>query len=140
METPQIIEQAEVISRLQSDIETSFATIEHYLPQIGHSEAKRLFLAATKYPSEVADFSTESEAMIRLFSASKTVKDALVAMGVEVVITKMLENQYKAQQGEEIAPVSDEVALSPEATKEITEFMEQEPKASPKKRAKKEKA
>lgn len=118
MEAPKIVDQVEVVTRLQDDINIAFATVEEFLPQIGHSEAKRLFLAATKYPCEIADFSNESEAMIRLFSASKNVNDALVAMGVEVVITQMIENQQKQNN----VPVLD------------SEVNETEPKAAPKKR------
>lgn len=100
MEMPKEVSQEEVISRIQADIEIAFATIEEQLPLLGHSEAKRLFLAATKYPVESSDFSGESEAMIRAFSASKNVKDSLVALGVEVVIKQMVENQMKAQSAE----------------------------------------
>lgn len=125
MEAPKIVDQVEVVSRLQADIDLAFATIEELLPQIGHSEAKRLFLAATKYPCEIADFSKESEAMIRLFSASKNVNDALVAMGVEVVITQMIENQQKAQNN---VPVDETGVPNPNG------HTVAEPKAAPKKR------
>ncbi len=93
MDAPKIVPQAEVKHRLQEDIDVALNSIEEQLPLIGHSEAKRLFVAATKYPLETADFSKESEAMIKAFSASKNVKDALVALGVEVVIEQMLRQQ-----------------------------------------------
>lgn len=105
MEMPKEISQEEVISRVEADIQAAFKDIEEQLPFIGHGEAKRLLIAATKYPLEDSDFSGESDAMIRAFSASKTVKDALVALGVEVVIKQMIENQQRMAG---IAPVIEE--------------------------------
>lgn len=97
MDAPKIVSQLEVVSRLENDINIAFETIEEHLKNLGHSEAKRLFLAATKYPKEDYDYSGESESFIRAYSASKNVKDALVGMGVEVVITKLIAQQQAAQ-------------------------------------------
>lgn len=142
MDAPKVVEQIEVVSRLQDDINLAFSTIEEFLPQIGHSEAKRLFLAATKYPCEHSDFSGESEAMIRLYSASKNVKDALVAMGVEVVITQIIENQ-RAGEAQGNVPVLDS-SITPEVLEAGAEQALDDvgrisnTKAAPKKRTKKE--
>lgn len=95
MDAPKVIEQEEVVNLLQKDIEAAFDTFDKYIEQVGHSEAKRAYRASMRYPAEKADFSKESEAMIRLYSASKTVIDALVAMGVEVVIKQVFENQQR---------------------------------------------
>lgn len=145
MDAPKIVEQIEVVSRLQDDINVAFSTIENYLPQIGHSEAKRLFLAATKYPCEMTDFSGESEAMIRLYSASKNVKDALVAMGVEVVITQMIENQQRGEAQGNNVPVADgsitSEVIETGAAQALADIGNTQTavKAAPKKRTKKEK-
>lgn len=125
MEQPQIVPQIEVVNRLEADIQAAFATIEEHLPNLGHSEAKRLFLAATKYPVEDTDFSGEKEEMIRCFSASKNVKDALVALGVEVVIKQIIEQQQKAQGNAPVDEVNEQFEQA---------LAEQELKAAPKKR------
>lgn len=143
MDAPKIVPQKEVKLRLQEDIEVAFQSIDEQLPLLGHSEAKRLFIAATKYPLEIADFGEESEPMIKAFSASKNVKDALIALGVEVVIEQML----RQQQEQNNAPVileADKVEKYNESLDSlITESgwedvkLEQETKAAPKKRSSK---
>ncbi len=124
MDKSQIIPQSEVISRIQSEIEVALDELENiFIPLLGHSEAKRLLIAATKYPMEVTDFSQEKNvALIRAYSCSKTVKDNLVALGVEVVITQMIKQQQDAQK----APADLELAPETLTTK-----------PAPKKRAKK---
>jgi hypothetical protein len=133
MEAPKIVSQLEVVSRLENDINLAISTIEELLPQLKHGESKRLFLAATKYPMEDTDFSGESEALIRSFSASKNVKDALVAMGVEVVIKQIIEQQQAAGN----VPVVDEELVAIQPSTEIfpaTETIEEMAKAAQKKR------
>lgn len=127
MDAPKIVSQLEVVSRLDAEIDAAFATIEEHLPQLGHSEAKRLFLAATKYPKHDYDFSGEQEAFIRCYSASKNVKDSLVGMGVEVVIEKLIENQRQAQG---IVPVLEGVESSEGGTGGLNVI--EETKAAPK--------
>ena len=146
MDAPKIVTQEEVISRISVDIAEVTASLEELMPQLGHSEAKRLFLASTKYPLEHSEMEGESDAFRRAYGYSKNVKDALVALGVEVVIEQML----RQQQEQNSAPVileADKVEQFNESLDSlITESgwedvkLEQETKAAPKKRAKKEKA
>lgn len=91
---PKIVSQEEVLSNLQDQINQSLYDLENtLLPQLGHSQAKRLLMAAAAYPMKVEDFSKESEAMIRAYSALKTVTDALVALGTEVALQGIIESQ-----------------------------------------------
>lgn len=92
-----VVPQDEVISRLQHQLEQSYAELEELMPQLGHSEVKRLHLATARYPHEVKDFSKEPEAMIRAYSANKRISDVLVALGVETVIKEMLANSNKEE-------------------------------------------
>lgn len=132
MEQPKVVPQQEVVARIQAELDAANYELENiFLPQLGHSEAKRLLVAIHKYPQEVADFSKEKEAMVRAFSLSKRAKDYLIAMGVEVVIEKMLRQQQEARG--EVAPESEEeIFLTPESLMQI-----EEPQAAPKKRGKK---
>lgn len=142
MDAPKIVSQLEVVSRLENDINIAFETIEEHLKNLGHSEAKRLFLAATKYPKEDYDYSGESESFIRAYSASKNVKDALVGMGVEVVITKLIEQQQAAQG---LGSTETDVPVVEDKFEQLNESLDalitetgwddkQLPKAAPKKR------
>lgn len=98
---PKIMEGEEVQSNLQDQINQSLYDLEHnLLPLLGHSQAKRLLMAAAAYPMRTEDFSTDSEAMIKAYSALKTVTDALVALGVEVALQGILENQANLKKEE----------------------------------------
>lgn len=96
------ISQEEVVSHLQDQIHQAKYDLEHvFLPQLGHSEAKRLLLAAMSYPmhDKAFDPKTDGEAMVKAYSACKAISDALVALGVEVVIHQMVENQKNFSEG-----------------------------------------
>jgi hypothetical protein len=99
MEQPKVISQEEVVSQLETQIKEQFAELESLMPSIGHSEAKRLLLASAKYPMEETDFSADkNDALIRCYSISKGIKDALVGLGVEVVIDQMLKKEFNERQ------------------------------------------
>lgn len=92
---PKIMEGEEVQSHIQDQINQSLYDLQQLLPQLGHSQAKRLLMAAVEYPMKEANFKDDTDAMIRAYSAVKTITDALVALGVEVALQGMLENQAK---------------------------------------------
>lgn len=85
------------VSMVESQIKESLEQLEELLPQLGHSQSKRLLLAAMRYPmtEESFDEAVEGSDMIKAFSATKRVTDALVALGVETVIEQMVANQMK---------------------------------------------
>jgi hypothetical protein len=85
------------VSMVESQIKESLEQLEELLPQLGHSQSKRLLLAAMRYPMTEESFSEEADGqvMILAFSATKRVTDALVALGVETVIEQMVSNQMK---------------------------------------------
>lgn len=92
----------EAVNALQQDILDSTQELNDLLPELGHGEAKRLLLASISYPLMEEDFSTESEAMIKAFSATKRITDAKVALGVEVTLEAMIKQQFEQElQGEE---------------------------------------
>ena len=155
MDAPKIVTQEEVISRISVDIAEVTASIEELLPQLGHSEAKRLFLASTKYPLEHSEMAGESDAFKRAYGYSKNVKDALVALGVEVVIEQMLRQQQEANNSAPVVEYTPEQIANTEAAiayaaemdakealrdADFEALKEEKLKAAPKKRAKKEKA
>lgn len=90
----------EVVSHLEAQINQNCYDLEHtLLPRLGHSEAKRLLLAAMKYPmlDKAFTVATDGEDMVRAYSACKAVSDSLVALGVETVIEQMVKNQMNEQ-------------------------------------------
>jgi hypothetical protein len=93
--------QNPTISLVQAQIEESNAELQEILPLLGHSQAKRLLLAAMKYPMEETTF--EEEDMIKAYSATKRITDGLVALGVETVIETMVHN-HKEHMAQEQAP------------------------------------
>lgn len=85
------ITKEETISGLETQYNQAMYDLEHeFLPQLGHSEAKRLLIAAQKYPAIESDFTQEpNQALRQAYNACKTVTDVKVALGVEVVIEKL---------------------------------------------------
>lgn len=83
------------VSMVESQIKESLEQLEELLPQLGHSQSKRLLLAAMRYPmvEETFDEGVDGQSMVLAFSATKRVTDALVALGVETVIEQMVANQ-----------------------------------------------
>lgn len=102
---PKIVSQEEVLTHLQDQINQSLYDLENsLLPQLGHSQAKRLLMAAASYPMKVEDFSKDSEAMIKAYSAIKTVTDALVALGTEVALQGIIESQMGKPEESPVGP------------------------------------
>lgn len=98
-QAPKVVSQEEVVEQMEAQIKDSIAELEDLLPKIGHSEAKRLLLASAKYPMEEVSFKDDQNpSVIRANSILKSVKDALVALGVEVVIDQMLKTQFEQTQ------------------------------------------
>lgn len=99
IDTPdkQEITKEEAQNALHAEILDSLKEVNDLLPDLGHGEAKRLLLAALSYPLETQDFSTEKDAMKRAYSASKRIKDAMIALGVEVTLEAMLKQQMEEQ-------------------------------------------
>jgi len=96
---PKVVPQEEVQHRLEVLVRESLAEIKNdLLPHLKHGEAKRLLMATLEYPQTVADFSQESHELIRAFSAAKAVTDAMISLGVEVVISKLVERERDAQE------------------------------------------
>ena len=88
------------VSMVEEQIKDSLAEVEGLLPLLGHSQAKRLLLMSLKYPMEEAEVSSEDEAFIKAYSATKRITDGLVALGVETVIEQMVSNHREQQQQE----------------------------------------
>lgn len=70
---------------------------ENLLPNLGHGQKERLLLAIAEYPQNEADFSDDTEYMIRAFSALKMCVDANVALGVHMVDEEL---QKRVTEGE----------------------------------------
>ena len=83
------------VGLVEEQIQTGIKELEELLPLLGHSQAKKLLLAAMKYPMEEAQF--EDESMIKAFSATKRITDGLVALGVETVVEQMVKNHAEMQ-------------------------------------------
>lgn len=99
------ISKEEMSAALQNEILNSLQELKELQSEIGHSEAKRLDLAAAAYPFLNEDFSQEPEAMKKSFSAHKRIKDAMIALGVEVTLENMLSQKVEeeTQQGEVVS-------------------------------------
>lgn len=80
----------QVMSALEAQHIDSLNELEETLPNLGHSQAKRLLLAAMRYPIQEETF--EEETLIKAFSACKRLIDVNVAMGTEIVIENMVKN------------------------------------------------
>jgi hypothetical protein len=85
------VTKEETLSALETQYNQAMYDLEHeFLPQLGHGEAKRLLIAAQKYPAVEMDFTEEpNQALRQAYNACKTVTDVKVALGVEVVIEKL---------------------------------------------------
>jgi hypothetical protein len=94
------ITKEEAQNALQIEILDSIKEVNDLLPSINHGEAKRLLMAVLAYPLEVQDFSADKEDLRNAFSATKRIKDAMIALGVEVTLEAMLKQQVEEQQGE----------------------------------------
>lgn len=88
------------VSMVEAQIKESLEELESLLPLLGHSQAKRLLLAAMKYPMEETTF--EEEDMIKAYSATKRINDGLVALGVETVIESMVSNHKEQMEKENV--------------------------------------
>lgn len=95
------LSKEDILNSLEAQINQALYDLENeFLPQLGHSETKRLLMAEKKYPMINTDFSGESNAMKQAFSACKVINDAQVALGVEVVIEQMVKTVHGQQQEE----------------------------------------
>lgn len=86
----------QVISIMESQIKEDLEILENVMDELGHSQAKRLLLASAAYPmrDDTKRFYGDSE--VKAFSALKRIKDATVALGVEVVIDSIMKDQQNA--------------------------------------------
>ena len=91
------ITKEEANDALQVEILNSLKEVNDLLPELGHGEAKRLLLATLSYPLETQDFSGEKTAMRVAYSATKRIKDAMIALGVEVTLSNMIKQQTKEE-------------------------------------------
>lgn len=99
-----VLPKEQVVSELQTIIDQSIQELEYDLiPNLRHGEAKRLLVAVLKYPKEVADFSNDRVELIHAYSASKALQDALVGMGVEVTIDRMIKAQMEETSSEGVS-------------------------------------
>ena len=88
------ITSEDAISYLEAQVNQSRYDLENtLLPQLGHSEAKRLLLAAMQYPLKEVNMSDETVPMIKAYSACKVCIDALVAVGTELVLKELAQRQ-----------------------------------------------
>lgn len=99
-EQDKVLPKETVVANLEADFDNYIYDLEHnLLPNLGHGEAKRLFMAVAKYPKIETDFSTEPNLdLIRAYSVSKAAKDALVGLATEVVIERMIKAQMAASE------------------------------------------
>jgi hypothetical protein len=95
------ISREEATNALQTDILNSLQELKDLQNEIGHGEVKRLDLAIAAYPLMEEDFSHESEAMRKSYSAHKRITDAKIALGVEVTLEAMLKQQLEEQRLEQ---------------------------------------
>ena len=101
MENKQEISQEEVKSFLEAQVHQAKYDLEHnLLPQLGDSQAKRLLIAIASYPQVDTDFSDDSDAMIKAFSALKICNDSQVALGTELVLQQMYQEQLEKMQSQ----------------------------------------
>lgn len=102
MEENKTVSQEDSKSFLEAQVFQAKYDLEHnLLPQLGHSQAKRLLIAIASYPQSEMDFSSEPEAMVKAFSALKICNDAQVALGTELVLQQMYEEQLAIMQQKE---------------------------------------
>jgi hypothetical protein len=80
----------EKLGSMEADIFDGIMEVKDLLPELGHGEAKRLLIAALSYPYTVEDFTYDSEAMRKAYSATKRIKDSMIALGVEVTLENMV--------------------------------------------------
>lgn len=98
------ITKEEKLGALEADILNGVKEVYDLLPELGHGEAKRLLMANLQYPHIVEDFNLanrDGEALIKAFSASKRIKDAMIALGIEATLEAMVR---QAMESGEIAP------------------------------------
>lgn len=100
MEQKKEITQQDMVHYQESVINDGLTELESLLPSLGHGEAKRLLMAAMKYPAHVTDVSHEKDEYVKAYSACKRISDALVGLGVEAMIDGMARQQMEQQQTE----------------------------------------
>lgn len=98
-EQDKVLPKGKVVATLEAVVDENIRELENeLLPKLGHGEVKRLFIAVSKYPKYETDFSNEQNpALIRAYSASKELKDALVGLATEVVIERIIKQQMEAE-------------------------------------------
>lgn len=84
--------QNPTVGLVESQIKEALEELETLLPDLGHSQSKRLLLAAMRYPMEEAQFdqNVDGDTLVKAYSATKRITDSLVALGVETVIEQMV--------------------------------------------------
>lgn len=82
----------EKLDAMQAEIFGNILEVKDLLPELGHGEAKRLLIATLSYPYADEDFSLEqNQSLIQAYGACKRVKDAMIAVGVEVTLETMVQ-------------------------------------------------
>lgn len=100
---PKVISQDEVRSMMFAGIADDINELENdLLPQLGHSQTKRLFIAVTKYPAEEVTFSDSESALRQAYTISKRLKDTLVAAATDVVIEGLIQKQIDQNGGSNV--------------------------------------
>ena len=89
--------QAEMVSFLEANLNADLTELEERLTLLKHGETKRLLMAAMSYPAKETDFTSDREELIRAYSACKRISDSLVALGAEVLVAGMMEQQLEQQ-------------------------------------------
>lgn len=107
------ITKEEALGALQGEILESLKEVNDLLPELGHGEAKRLLMATLSYPLEVHDYSLEKDSMKLAYSATKRLKDAMIALGVEVTLENMVRKQVESNQAQE--NIENQTTLVPES-------------------------
>lgn len=85
---------------LQGQIKDDLDALEALLPELGHSQAKRLLLSSAAYPMRDDSDKYFKDEEIKAFSALKRLKDATVAFGVEVVLEQIAKSTFKNKEGQ----------------------------------------
>lgn len=87
----------DAMSYLEAQVNQAIYDYETNLSQLlKHGQKDRLIGAIMRYPTMIANFTDEGEAMVKAYSALKLCIDAQVAMGIELV------DQARKEQKEEI--------------------------------------
>ena len=97
------ISKEEAYEAIRLQMAQALQEVRELLPSLKHGEAKRLFDASLTLPYVEEDFSAESEAMIKGYSAVKRLTEAKVDLYSRELVDAMLEQAQQQFKGEENA-------------------------------------